>query len=75
MCQKRGKRKTIDLLEGARQYFKKDSYGWNTFVNAKYHGIKFNGSSDEFCEYSRRRPVREAYLAKLWRYHNVTNIL
>lgn len=75
MCQKRGKRRAIDRISHLKEFYKNDTYGWNSMVNAVYHGIKFSGSSDEFCYYLEKRKAREDYLAKLWRYHNLTNPL
>ncbi|ARV76803.1 hypothetical protein PHABIO_172 [Pseudomonas phage Phabio] len=75
MCQKLGKRKAFDRLEQLREYYKQDTYEWYSLVNVVYLGVRFHGSSDEFCYYLDKRKAREKYLSKLWRYHNRTNPL
>lgn len=73
MCQRLGKRKRKDRFETVRQLFRNDTYGWNSFVNAVNFGIKFHGSTDEFCYYLDKRPARQKLYDKLWKYHNKTN--
>lgn len=75
VCHKLGGRKYRDRTEGLKEFFKNDPYGWSTLLNASYLSTKFNGNLGEYEDLRRMRPIREAYLAKLWKYHNRTNPL
>lgn len=75
MSQRLNKRtRSNDKIHEMKECFVNDTYGWNSFVNAVHHGRKFKGRCDEFAAYRRRVKSKEAYLEKLWAYHNKTNL-